>query len=219
MDFFEEVFPERLRMKTYDEAGNVITEWDEEKGWFENGTEQNEYGEWLMNRIYHPYTSEQLAEIKLEKEKAELIASRLPMTSTEVMDFFIRSQVNTVDVPDQTSLRMMNFYPTFSDIVGQTVKQGFKFVYEDKLYKTAQTNLLIQSHYTPGTGTESLYTRIDLEHTGRAYDPIPYDGNMILESGKYYSQNGVLYLCDRDSGTAVHHALSDLVGLYVSKID
>lgn len=219
MDIDFSPFPERLSMKTYDVAGNILTEWDDEKGYFTDGMEQNEYGEWLMNRIYHPYTEAQLAKIQTEKEKAALIASRQPMTSIEVMDFFIRSQVNVVDVPDQTSLRMMNFYPTFSDIIGQTVKQGFKFVYEDNLYKTAQTNLLIQSHYTPGTGTESLYTRIDLEHTGRAYDPIPYDGNMILENGKYYSQNGVLYLCDRDSEVAVYHALSDLVGLYVKEID
>ena len=51
-------------MKTYDEAGNILTEWDEEKGWFEDGVEQNEHGVWLMNRIYHPYTEKQLAEKK-----------------------------------------------------------------------------------------------------------------------------------------------------------
>ena len=210
--------PERLKMKTYDEAGNIITEWDEEKGYFTDGVEQNEFGEWLMNRVYHPYTEKQLAEIQLEKEKAELIASRQPMTAFEVMGFFIRAQVNVIDIPDQTSLRMMDFYPAFSEIIGQTIeKQGFKFVYEDKLYKTAQPNLLIQEHYPPGEGKESLYTRIDLEHTGKQYDPIPYDGNMILESGKYYSQKDVLYLCNRDTGTAVYHALSDLVGLYVEK--
>lgn len=210
-------FPERLKMKTYDESGNIITEWDEEKGYFTDGVEQNEYGEWLMNRVYHPYTDKQLAEIRLEKEKAKLIASRQPMTTFEVMGLFIRSQVNTIDIPDQTSLRMMDYYPAFSEIVGQSVKQGFKFTHEGRLYKTIQPNLTIQAHYPPGSGTESLYVKIDLEHTGKEYDPIPYDGNMILESGKYYTQNGVMYLCNRDTGNAVYHALADLVGLYVEK--
>ena len=219
MDNIFSPFPERLKMKTYDEAGNILTELDEENGYFTDGMEQNEHGEWLMNRIYHPYTAEQLAAIQLEKEKADLLASRQPMTESEVMGFFVRSQINVVDIPDQTSLRMMGFYPLFSDIIGRTVKQGFKFVHDGKLYKTAQADLLIQSHYAPGAGTESLYTRIDLEHTGREYDPIPYDGNMVLESGKYYIQNDVLYLCNRDTGAAVHHALSELVGLYVEKVE
>ena len=69
--------------------------------------------------------------------------------------------------------------------------------------------------FSPEQGTESLYTRIDETHDGTKYDPIPYDGNMVLEQGKYYTQNGVTYLCTRDTGTAVHHALADLVGLYV----
>ena len=64
-------------------------------------------------------------------------------------------------------------------------------------------------------GTESLYERIDEEHDGSEFDPIPYDGNMALESGKYYTQSGVTYLCTRDSGIALHHALAELVGQYV----
>ena len=46
-------------------------------------------------------------------------------------------------------------------------------------------------------------------------DPIPYEGNMALENGKYYSRDGVVYRCTRDTGNPVFQALSDLVGLYV----
>lgn len=69
--------------------------------------------------------------------------------------------------------------------------------------------------WLPGTGTESLYTRIDEQHDGTKYDPIPYSGNMALEAGKYYSQGGKTYLCNRDTGNPVYNALADLVGLYV----
>lgn len=208
--------PSRIALKTYDENGNIITEWDEELGWFEYGTEQNDYGEWLMNRIYHLYTEEELVEIQNQKSAALLAESRRQLTLDEVINMLVKLQTNTIDIPDQTSLRMLNYYPTFEEVVGQTVKQGFKFVYDGKMYKTIQANLLIQAHYPPGAGTESLYVRIDVEHMGTLYDPIPYEGNMALENGKYYTQNGVLYLCTRDTGNAVYHPLADLVGLYVT---
>ena len=38
---------------------------------------------------------------------------------------------------------------------------------------------------------------------------------MELEEGKYYSQDGVTYLCTRDTGIPVYNALKDLVGIYV----
>lgn len=212
---FEQGFPERLRIKTYDDLGNVITEWDDDAGWFEDGMEQNEYGEWLMNRVYHPYTAEQRLAIEAEKIKTTLANSRRDLTFEEVVAFLIKAQVNTFDIPDQMSLRMKSYYPEFSELIGQTVNQGFKFTYENKLYKTIQPDLMIQSHYPPGVGTESLYTRVDFEHTGAMYDPIPYEGNMELFEGKYYSQTNVVYLCTRNTGSAVYHALVDLVGLYV----
>ena len=42
---------------------------------------------------------------------------------------------------------------------------------------------------------------------------------MELIEGKYYSQNGVVYLCTRSTGQAVYHNLSDLVGIYVQVIE
>lgn len=71
----------------------------------------------------------------------------------------------------------------------------------------------------PGAaGTESLYARIDEEHDGTQYDPIPYEGNMALENGKYYTQSDVLYRCTRDTGNPVYNTLAELVGIYVEVV-
>lgn len=35
---------------------------------------------------------------------------------------------------------------------------------------------------------------------------------------KYYTQNGALYLCNRDTVNPVYHALADLVGIYVEVV-
>ena len=63
----------------------------------------------------------------------------------------------------------------------------------------------------------SLWTEICESHAGTLEDPMPYNGNMALESGKYYSQNSKIYRCTRDTVNPVYNALSELVGLYVEE--
>ena len=170
-----------------------------------------------------PLTDEEIAELQEQADRdaarAKVLERTRPLTAEEVAALLIRQQINTIVVDDQTALRMRRYYPTFSELVGQTVKKGTKFRATDSedadLYTVIQPELTIQEHYPPGTGTESMYTRIDEQHDGTKYDPIPYDGNMALVNGLYYTQGGVLYLCNRDTVNPVYHALSELVGLYV----
>lgn len=125
----------------------------------------------------------------------------------------VEQAMQSVDGNDALTARML--YPTFAETVGRTVKQGFKFTCGDKLYKTAQPEMTVAEHYPPGIGTESLYTEICETHSGTADDPIPYDGNMALVSGLYYTQDGVIYRCIRSTGVPVYNDLAELVGIYV----
>lgn len=119
---------------------------------------------------------------------------------------------------DADALKIQGIYPTWAELAEEgsvTAAAGYKFVHDGKLYKCVNANPTFQADWVPGVGTESLYTRIDETHAGTLEDPIPYDGNMALVSGLYYSQDGVIYKCIRDTGNPVYHALSALVGLYV----
>lgn len=117
---------------------------------------------------------------------------------------------------DEEALTVKTLYPAWESLIGQTVSSGTRFLYGDNLYKViAPDDLLIQEQYVPGQGTESIYIRIDEIHAGTLEDPIPYDGNMALEEGKYYVQDSVVYLCNRDTEVAVHQPLEELVGIYV----
>lgn len=119
---------------------------------------------------------------------------------------------------DFDAMGVVSLYPDFDTLCAKSYKAenaGYKFTYGGKLWKTVQPGYTFAAHYAPGVGTESLYERIDETHDGSEFDPIPYDGNMVLESGKYYTQSGVTYLCTRDSGIALHHTLAELVGQYV----
>lgn len=165
-----------------------------------------------------PYDQAELSAMKSAATAAALQERSRHLTADEVTAMIISQQVNTLTVDDNTALRMKSFYPTFDSIVGHTVKKGFKFTYGDKLLSVIQPELTIQAHYPPSVGTESMYTEICETHEGTLDDPIPYDGNMRLENGKYYIQIDVIYLCNRDSGNPVYHALDELVGLYVEVV-
>ncbi|MFR1591374.1 MAG: hypothetical protein ACLSUH_13515 [Ruminococcus sp.] len=129
------------------------------------------------------------------------------------------AQMQAQSLTDVQALEVKNLYQEWKTVIGQTVEKGYKFICEGTLYKTLQDSLLIQEQYVPGQGTESLYAVIDETHTGTKEDPIPYNGNMALENGKYYTQGGKVYLCNRDTGQPVYQALADLMGLYVEETE
>ena len=172
------------------------------------------------NGIYRDMTTEEIAAMHEAQAQAEAEEKRRPLSSSEVQEMLVRQQINTLAVDDQMALRMAVFYPEWNCLIGQTVdKAEYKFQHNGKLYKTIPANHTFQADWVPGVGTESLYTRIDEVHDGTKYDPIPYDGNMALESGKYYTQSGMTYLCSRDTVNPVYNALSELVGIYVEVVN
>lgn len=170
-------------------------------------------------RIFDGKNYRDMTEAELAMQTQAAIYERTkPLTESEVLAMLIPQQINTLTVDDNTALRMKDFYPAFESVIGQTVKQGFKFTHGDKLWKTEQPEMEILAHYAPGTGTESLYSEVCETHAGTIDDPIPYSGNMALTAGLYYMQDWKIYLCTRDTVNPVYNALADLVGLYVETV-
>ena len=165
-----------------------------------------------VNGEYVDMTAAEIAVMQEASAKAEIEEKRRPLSMGEVQEMMVRAQINTLAVDDATALRMVAYYPEWT--AGTAYAVGDRLVYNGDLYKVLQAHTS-QETWLPGTGTESLYTRIDEQHDGTKYDPIPYSGNMVLNAGKYYSQSGKTYLCNRDTGNPVYNALADLVGLYV----
>lgn len=126
----------------------------------------------------------------------------------------VRGGIQTMGLTDTESLKVKDLYPEWESKMGQQVNAGEKYRYGGKLWKVLQQHT-VQETWKPGEGTESLYTEVTENHAGTKEDPIPYGNNMELEEGKYYSQDGVTYLCTRDTGIPVYNPLADLVGIYV----
>lgn len=126
----------------------------------------------------------------------------------------VRAGIQTMDLIDEESFGVKEMYPAWESMTGQQVNAGEKYQYGGKLWKVLQQHT-VSEEWKPGEGTESLYTEVSKGHAGTKEDPIPYNNNMELENGKYYSQDGVTYLCTRDTGIPVYNPLSELVGIYV----
>lgn len=99
----------------------------------------------------------------------------------------------------------------------ENLKKGQIVKTTDGLWRVRQEHKA-QKHYPPSIHTAALYERIVKDHEGTESDPIPYAPPMEIFNGKYYTQDDVLYLCTRDSGQALTHNLSELVGLYVEAV-
>lgn len=169
----------------------------------------------IIDGIVMDMTAEEITAMQDAAAQAEAEEKHRPLSFSEVQEMLVRQQINTIAVDDNTALRMMEFYPEWS--AGQAYTAGYKVQYGGKLWRCIQAHTS-QDSWAPSTGTASLWERIDETHTGDQYDPIPYEGNMALTAGLYYTQDGEVYLCNRDTGIAVYNALSELVGIYVEEV-
>lgn len=174
------------------------------------------------NGVIRDMNAEEVADMQEAAAKAEAEEKHRPLSLGEVQEMMVRRQINTLSVDDATALRMIAFYPEWESGKAYTSANGcpvgYKATRNGRLWKLRQEHTS-QDNWAPGeTGAESLWEEICESHDGTKYDPIPYSGNMTLEAGKYYSQSGKTYLCNRDTGNPVYNALTDLVGIYVTEV-
>lgn len=168
-----------------------------------------------INGKYIEMTAEELAQMEADARRARLEEASRPLRSEEVLAMLIPQQINTLSVDDNTALRMLPFYPEWA--AGTTYTVGYKVKRNGKLWRVVQAHTS-QAGWEPENAA-SIWEQINETHAGTIDDPIPYSGNMALESGKYYIQDDVIYLCTRDTINPVYQPLSELVGLYVTVVE
>ena len=79
-----------------------------------------------------------------------------------------------------------------------------------------------QADWTPDI-TPAMWTLIDAEHEGTLADPIPAAAGMEYVKGKYYIENGTIYLMNRQGmadgeSVVLHYLPSQLVGQYFEAV-
>lgn len=136
------------------------------------------------------------------------------MRKSEALRYRQHIENSVQSLQDNEALEVVTLYPAWES--GRSYSAGHKVQSNGKLWRCLQAHTS-QEGWEP-ENAPALWKEICETHDGSLYDPIPYNGNMALENGKYYSQDGVTYLCSRDTGNPVYHALGELVGIYVEPV-
>lgn len=174
----------------------------------------------------HAFTKDDFEEIDMPSEWKEpnpiRQVKRLKRTDELIKQNI--AEMNSLDLSASQALEVAHWYPKLFETEGYTegqpIAMGTRVQYEGKLYEARQEQT-IAAIYAPSIHTASLWMEVvedyneEGEENGTIDNPIPYEGNMALEEGKYYSQDGIVYLCTRLTGAPVYNALKDLVGIYV----
>lgn len=136
------------------------------------------------------------------------------MRKSEALRYRQRIETTVQSLSDSEALEVVTLYPGWA--AGQDYTAGYKVQRGGKLWRCLQAHTA-QTGWEP-ENTPALWTEVCETHAGTLADPIPYSGNMALESGKYYIQDYVIYLCNRDTVHSVYNSLAELVGIYVEKL-
>ena len=136
----------------------------------------------------------------------------------EIIEELVTKQYNArTDIDNNEALEYMAIIYPWDYYLDKVLTEGMMVTYEDKPWRVRQTHTPLEV-YPPSLATASLYEAIDKEHSGEVGDPIPYTPPMEIFAGKHYIEDDVVYRCTRDSGTALSHNLSALLGLYVEEV-
>ena len=174
-------------------------------------------GEQKTFQVINPTEEMVLADGWVEYVAPEVTPTPRTKSKFEVVQELVTKQWNErTDISNAEALDYAVIVFDFEHYIGQELAQGKIVSYDDKLWRVRQTHTC-QADWTPSLDSASLWEVIEVEHEGTEADPIPYAVPMEIFEGKYYVEDNQLYLCTRDSGTALSHPLSALVGLYVEK--
>lgn len=139
----------------------------------------------VVDGVLYDMATEEIAAQEIKRKTFEAYERTIPLTESEVSRLLIAQQINTLSVDDNTALRMLGFYPEWASDTDYAT--GYKVQHSGKLWRCVQAHTS-QAGWEPENAA-SLWTEICETHDGTIDDPIPYSGNMALESGKYYLQD------------------------------
>lgn len=184
------------------------------------------YDAGLPSLAPHAVNIEDYEEIDIPEnwnERSVIRPTKALMRATEICAQYTQ-EINNYNLSPAEALQVQSWYPKLFETEGyeegKPIFTGTRVQYYGKLWECRQDHN-IASHFAPSLATASLWKEVTEEgaDVGTIENPIPYDGNMELEEGRYYSQDGVVYLCTRSTGVPVYNALKDLVGIYVELIN
>lgn len=133
----------------------------------------------------------------------------------QAINRFSKMLVNTIELTDEQAISVKVLFKKWDEYEdGTDMTDGtndtvlMRVLYKDILYKVIKTHKK-QSDWTPDTAS-SLFTPIGFPDAGTIDNPITWVDGMESETGKYYTDEGVLYIAIEDSGVGLYGKPKDL---------
>ena len=170
----------------------------------------------LEGLTLYPHNSNELNELLASDEwsgegTSGESADYVQVASVKNLMTATKANIQNYELNDNEAFRVKSLYPDFTECIGKQLTAGFKLQDGGKLYKVIQAHTA-QADWKPSE-TPALFGLVTESHAGTLEDPIPYVRMMILEQGKYYTQNGVTYKCVTGSIVGYDADLTDLLSL------
>lgn len=168
-------------------------------------------------KIVHLDLTENTGDWKeINEEEAQLIrqakgntAAAIDMAKYNQQMKFATMAVNAVALSDEEALEVKDLFPQWENLWHQNLTVGFNLLYKVIQAHTAQADWL-------PSATPALYGLVGTdvsaggEHAGTKEDSIPYEQMMVIEQGKYYTEDGILYVGLMDAPNGYPNDLKDL---------
>ena len=160
----------------------------------------------MTDAEYEEYVEPEVETYVKEVPSADDIVSQLKE--------LVQSQV--AEMTDEQAKKVPALFPLWTDHKnGDSIAAGVREWYKSSLYKCIVPHNW-QSDWAPDVAT-SLWVNVSeesQEEDGSREHPYQWEQGMTSYNGKYYTEDGILYLCTRDSGAPLHHPIASLINLY-----
>lgn len=161
--------------------------------------------EGMTDAEYEDYTEPEVETYVKEVPSADDIVNQLKELA----------QAQVEALTDDEAKKVPALFPLWSPD-SKAYAVGDRVWYQSSLYKCVQAHTS-QSAWNPKDAV-SLWQNVSeeaQEADGSREHPYQWTSGMTCYNGKYYIEEGVLYLCTRDSGGPIYNKISDLpIGLY-----
>ena len=148
-----------------------------------------------INGEYIEMTAEEIAAMQAEQTKCELMEKSRPLTESEVTRMLIAQQINTLEVDDNTALRMLEFYPEWA--AGQAYTAGYKVQHGGKLWRCLQ-NHTSQDGWEPDNAP-SLWAKVLIPDETVVPEWEQPDSTNPYSAGDKVMHNGKTWVSDVDN--------------------
>lgn len=147
--------------------------------------------------------------------EVETYVKDVPSASDIVSQLKELAQAQVAGLSDDEAKKVPALFPLWSPD-SKAYSAGDRVWYKSSLYKCVQAHTS-QSTWNPKDAA-SLWQNVSeeaQEADGSHDNPFTWEVGMTCYNGKYYTEDGILYLCTRDSGGPVYNRIADLpAGLY-----